>query len=180
MIKLLLEYAKNLNTMSVFNYTPLKYILENLQPTKAAIAIKLIQCGSDCNIIKFNNITNLRGHTSNSQNVNDELTCLEYIFKIYENNFKITQEFKILIELIEVIINSGYKLNFNEMNILKVLPIFNHNSTQRLVFMDYYKSPNLLANICRIKIRSLLNKPYLNSIQSLNIPLFLKDFLYFK
>jgi hypothetical protein len=183
MIKLLLEYAIDLNKISNFNYTPLKYLIENLQPNRVSAAVGLIQCGADCNLIMFENLSTTNNNNNNSQNSDNSLsgfTCLEYIFKNYENNFKIKTDFKILIELIEIILNSGYKMNLNEFNIIKILPLFNNNNNQRLEFINYYKTPNLLANLCRIQIRCLLKKPFLNSIQYLNIPLLLKEFLYFK
>ena len=115
-----------------------------------------------------------------TDNLSENLTCIDYIFKIYENSFKSNSDFKLLSDLLEAIINSGYKLSLNDFNIFKVTPFFNNSNNQRLLFLNYYKTPNLLVNLSRIKIRSLLNKPYLNSIQYLNIPLLMKEFLYFK
>ena len=176
MIKSLLVYAKNINTVSSFNYTPLKYLIESLQPTKVPVAINLIQCGADCNLIHFKNFVRY----NQTDTFDEHLTCIEHVFKIYENHFKTKPELKLLIDFLEIIINSGYKLCLNDVNIFKVTPLFNQFTTQRSLFLNYYNAPNLLVNLCRIKIRSLLNKPFLNSIQCLNIPLFMKEFLYFK
>ena len=182
MITSLLRHAKDLNKISNFDYTPLKYLLENLQPNKIPITINLIQCGADCNLIRFNNSPRFNQNNNNNQtdNLSENLTCIDYIFKIYENSFKSNSDFKLLSDLLEAIINSGYKLSLNDFNIFKVTPFFNNSNNQRLLFLNYYKTPNLLVNLSRIKIRSLLNKPYLNSIQYLNIPLLMKEFLYFK
>ncbi len=184
MIKSLIEYAKELNKISNFDYTPLKYLIENIQPNKISTIISLIQCGADCNLIRFNNSSRFNQNNNNNDNqtesFNENITCLDYLFKIYENSFKSNSDFKVLIEILELIINSGYKLSLNDFNIFKVAPLFNHSNNQRLLFLNYYKTPNLLVNLCRIKIRSLLKKPYINSIKYLHIPLLMKEFLYFK
>lgn len=199
MIKILINYSKlSFNKISRLKYTPLKYIIESIDPDRIDIAVKLIQAGSDVNLIKFksiqtNNVTNNGDTNANGDNndarqlqqgsqlnaFNEQISCLEHLFKNYETKFKEQNEQKLLIDFIDVMLNSGYKVNTNEINMIKTVNLFsNVFNNRRLKLLERLKTPNSLASICRVHIRNSLRKPLHDSIQTLVIPTLLKEFLY--
>ena len=100
--------------------------------------------------------------------------------------------FRSLINLIEIIFRAGYIVNPNDSVIYKESWVCGYltefqNKTNSLEYkakqvLDYYFLYNIhkpwsLQNLCKFKTRSLLKKPINSSIQVLDIPVSLKNFL---
>jgi hypothetical protein len=181
--EILLQYSKLLNKKSLYGKTPLKNLLDiNLQPSKLSLATLLIQSGCEINDLKFT-IAELNSNLRQNSSVlvNNQLTCLEYLMQICESTFKTPHGQIMLIKFIVLLFDSGYKFDFNrDFNLVKSVKwLFNSSKTEsmRKCLLFRMRRPESLANLCRFEIRSALKKPITDSIETLQIPFVLKDFL---
>ena len=155
-------------------------ILDNLQIEKLKMAIALIKSGCDVN--KSFEANGIIMKPSPLQLVLDmplmrveEPTGIEYAARL-------------MVSLIDLVVNAGYTVNIDDLDaysnswLSEYLTKYDLNLMKHLdnVFLISLNVPMRLDFICRVKVRSVLNKPLLNSVNSLNIPKDLKSFLFFE
>lgn len=205
-LQTLLSVCKSLDQCSLFgNRTAFKYLIENLTVDKIKMALLLIKAGCDVNksfsgtTINTENIRLVFLHSHFD-------SPFEFIFRLSKSKFKFYQQMSyfgapsqnqedqlsnaaigLLVNLVVLVIEAGYRISLADYKLFQDSWLFNHLATNDLntfnyvnsIFLSCLNGPNSLANLCRIRIRSILNKPIETSISMLNIPKQLKSFIYF-
>lgn len=176
----LLDKSLMINTQSLIGHTPFRSVIEYLSIAKIDAAIQMIRMGCDVNIkITRDIVTGQIGDNLLYSTVRH--TCLEHIFYFYDHNLiKSEHDKQKLIKLIDMILKAGYKLNkVKDLSRVMTTNLLNNYPMVRKYLLIKFSSPDTLANLCRVKVRNLLVKPLAISINLLNVPKFVKEFLYF-
>ncbi|RNA19613.1 ankyrin repeat [Brachionus plicatilis] len=187
-LQTLLKSSKNLDQTSICGgRTAFKYLMENLTVEKLKMAIELIRAGCDVN----------KGFSGSIENRGYDITIdspFENIFKLTKSKFRFVHQISLfgefdrkdesglsqigirfLVRLVHLLIKTGYKLNKNDVFLYE-------NSWMKDYLVENgvnFSQMISLADLCRVRIRSIASKPLDKSIDSLDVPDSLKNFLKF-
>jgi ankyrin repeat protein len=203
-VKTLLNRARSLDQCTRFeNKTVFRLLVEQADVFKIKMAMCVVKAGCDVNM-SFNtenacnfsssssNITILSNH--NHRNIWHD-SPFDYLFKMPRVNFKKEDNIEqvddkdsiyLLINFIELVLRAGFKLSPSDYEHFKASWLHEYLKEQDPVGLRNLDSlftmcstrPARLLDMCKFKIRQRLVKPLFPSIDKLNIPLDLKEFLF--
>jgi hypothetical protein len=178
-IERLLVDACMLNIESSYGMTPLRVFMENFEMAKMDTAVKLIRCGCDANLLKFEWLSTQI--TSDEANLKmDVIDLVEFLANISDGLVKSDADRTRIIAFIDFIVKSGLKMDAKrDVAAIRASGLFGSDAQKCEAFVSRMQTPQPLMNLCRIRVRSQLKMPLLASIHRLNLPVYLKEFLFF-
>lgn len=187
-LETLLKTSKNLDQTSIFGgRTAFKCLMENLSIEKIKMAIDLIRAGCDVNK-GFSGVIEDRGYDIYID------SPFEYIFKLSKNKFRFVFQInqfgnldcknesgmsqiglRIVVRLVSLLIKSGYKISKSD------ILLYTNSWLKEYLDQHDVKFSRMLSleDLCRVRIRGLINKPLDKNVDCLDVPDNLRNFLKF-